>query len=236
MPSATFDLYGLTMPVSQPETLLVLAPHPDEETLGCGGTLLKHLAAGDEVIWVIVTAMTEALGFSPQRQQEIAAVAKDYGFSPEVQLGFAVAELDAIPRKDLVSACAQVIQQSQTQVLYVPFAGDAHSDHAMVFDALAACTKSFRYPAISQVWVYETLSETGYGMTTQAQAFHPNLWVDISDHLERKLSIMGRYASELAEHPFPRSLAAMRAQATLCGAQAHCQAAEAFRSVKSLWP
>lgn len=218
--------------------VVVFAPHPDDETLGCGATLLKHLAKGDQVSWVIVTRMTEQMGFDAdrqaKRQDEIKQVAEAYSFHQVFELGFPVAELDQVGMKDLVGACSDVIRQTQANVLYLPYRGDAHSDHAYVYDAVAACTKNFRYPSVRSVRVYETLSETGFGLNTQDTGFHPNLWVDVSDHLEQKIVIMGCYASELAEHPFPRSEKSIRALAALRGAQINQIAAEAFMSVKEI--
>ncbi|WP_028485163.1 PIG-L deacetylase family protein [Hydrogenovibrio halophilus] len=218
--------------------VVVFAPHPDDETLGCGATLLKHLTEGDQVSWVIVTRMTEQMGFDAdrqaKRQDEIKQVAAAYGFHQVFELGFPVAELDQVGMKNLVGACSEVVQQTQANVLYLPYRGDAHSDHAYVYDAVAACTKNFRYPAVQSVRVYETLSETGFGLSTQDTGFKPNLWVDVSDHMEQKVEIMRCYASELAEHPFPRSEKSIRALATLRGADINQIAAEAFMSVKEV--
>lgn len=218
--------------------VLVFAPHPDDETLGCGATLLKHRAQGDQVSWVIVTRMTEQMGFNAerqaQRQQEIQQVAADYGFAQVFELGFPVAQLDQVGLSELVAACAKVITDTQAEVLYLPYRGDAHSDHAFVFDAVAACTKNFRYPSVKSVRVYETLSETGYGLNPQDTGFKPNLWIEVNDYLEHKIAIMRRFESELAAHPFPRSEQSIRALATLRGAQINQTAAEAFMSVKEV--
>ncbi|MGE4499364.1 PIG-L deacetylase family protein [Hydrogenovibrio thermophilus] len=218
--------------------VVVFAPHPDDETLGCGATLLKHLAKGDQVSWVIVTRMTEQMGFDAERQAkrqaEIEQVAEAYGFHHVFELGFPVAELDRVAMKDLVGACSEVIQQTQANVLYLPYRGDAHSDHAYVYDAVSACTKNFRYPSVRSVRVYETLSETGFGLNTQDTGFHPNLWVDVTDFLSRKIELMAYFESEMANHPFPRSEASLRALAVLRGAQIQTEAAEAFMSVKEV--
>lgn len=218
--------------------VLVFAPHPDDETLGCGATLLKHLAQGDQVSWVIVTRMTEQMGFDTsrqaQRQQEIQQVAQDYGFAQVFELGFPVAQLDRVGLGELVSACADVVAKTQAELLYLPYRGDAHSDHAYVFDAVSACTKNFRYPSVNSVRVYETLSETGFGLNPQDTGFKPNLWVEVNEYLERKIDIMHRFESELAAHPFPRSEQSIRALATLRGAQINQPAAEAFMNLKQV--
>ena len=93
--------------------VLVVAPHPDDETLGVGGTILRHIANGDDVHWCIVTAMHEAAGFTTERiearDKTIASVAEHFGFAGVHQLGFAAAELDQVPRADLIGGFSEVI-------------------------------------------------------------------------------------------------------------------------------
>ena len=128
-------------------TVLVIAPHPDDETLGCGGTLLRHIANGDTVHWLIVTDMQTEYGFSEmqvnRRQTEIQKVTTAFGFSKVHSLGLPPAKLDTLPITDLVSSIGQVIKDILPTVVYLPFRGDVHTDHAAVFDAAASCTKWF---------------------------------------------------------------------------------------------
>jgi LmbE family N-acetylglucosaminyl deacetylase len=128
--------------------VLVLAPHPDDETLGCGGTLLRHLAEGDSVHWLIVTAMTPEAGFSAaqrrSRSSEIEKVRKAYGFKGLHSLGFSTTRLDDLPMAEIVRKMGEVFQKLLPEVVYLPFRGDVHTDHRIVFDAAVACTKWFR--------------------------------------------------------------------------------------------
>jgi LmbE family N-acetylglucosaminyl deacetylase len=215
-----------------------VAPHPDDETLGCGGTLLKHVARGDHVHWIIFTAISTALGFKEERvcsrEDEISRVTAAYCFSGTHRLDFPTMQLDRIPKADLVGALSRVLNQIGADTLYVPYRNDAHSDHAAVFDACAVCTKTFRYPSVRSVRVYETLSETEYGVKPEDPGFRPNLFVDVSDFLDRKLEIMSIYAGEMAPFPFPRSDVALRAQAQLRGTQCGTTAAEAFMLLKEI--
>lgn len=217
--------------------ILAIATHPDDETLGCGGILLRHRAEGNEIHWVIVTRMdptdfpTERIA---QREAEIAAVAKAYGFAGVHVLGFPAASLDAIPQAKLISVLADVVRMVKPNMVLTPFPGDAHGDHRAVFEAVAPCTKTFRHPSVETVLAYETLSETDFALDPTTPAFRPNLFVEIGPFLERKIDIMRLYVGELGEHPFPRSVEAIRAAATLRGAQANCQAAEAFMVLKDV--
>lgn len=216
----------------------VVAPHPDDETLGCSGTLLKHIARGDDVHWIVFTGISTELGFTEERvrsrDEEILRVAESYGFAGTHRLGFPTMQLDRLPKADLVGALGAVVKRLGVHTLYVPYRNDAHSDHAAVFDACAACTKTFRYPSVRSVRAYETLSETEYGVKPEDTGFRPNLFVDIAAFIDRKLEIMSIYANEMAPFPFPRSDVALRAQAQLRGTQCGATAAEAFMLLKEI--
>jgi LmbE family N-acetylglucosaminyl deacetylase len=218
--------------------ILVVAPHPDDETLGCGGTLLRHIAEGDKVYWLIFTQMMPEDGYLAdqiqRRQVEINRVAKAYSFSGVIELPFRAAQLDALPLGSLVQAVAKVVNQIQPDTVYIPYRNDAHSDHACVFDAVSACSKSFRYPFIKTVYAYETLSETGFSLTVDNQVFTPNTWVAIDTYLEQKIEIMRYYEGEMGVFPFPRSEQTMRALAQIRGSQCNTLAAEAFMLLKSI--
>lgn len=210
---------------------LVVAPHPDDEIIGCGGTLLRRVAEGAKVGWLIVTTLTEQGGWTSDRiagrDREIDKVAEMAGFSEVFRLGLPTTRLDTLPMSDLVSRFSSVFTSFQPTEVLLPNRADAHSDHRVVFDAAAACTKWFRYPSVRRVLTYETMSETGFGLDTAAP-FVPNTYVDISEHLERKLEIMSVYESELGAFPFPRSLESLRAAAALHGSNSGFHAAEAF--------
>jgi LmbE family N-acetylglucosaminyl deacetylase len=218
--------------------VLVVAVHPDDETLGCGGTLLKHRAAGDEIHWLICTEMAESHGFSEaaiaKRNAEIASVAALYRFDTVHRLGLPPARVDECRSGDVIGRIANVLNVIKADTLYLPFKADVHSDHRRIFEAAYSCTKSFRYPFIKRVLMMETPSETEFAPALNEGAFIPNAFVDISSYFEQKLSIMKIYAGEMAEHPFPRSERNLRALATWRGAVAGCEYAESFMLLKEM--
>lgn len=219
------------------QKILVVAVHPDDETLGCGGTLLKHKAQGDEIHWLIVTAMTAECGFTPEaierRAREIETVEKIYGFDSVHRLGFSATRLDEVPMSQLVSAISKVFQSVQPNQVFLPFQHDVHSDHQHAFSAAYSCTKSFRYPSVRKVMMIETLSETDFAQSANG-GFVPNMFVNITEQLERKLEILRTYQSELHPHPFPRSEESIRALAMLRGAASGCKYAESFMMLKEI--
>ena len=218
--------------------VLVVAPHPDDETLGCGGTLLKHVQRGDKIHWLIFSAISEDNGYSraqiDKRNCEITAVAQAYGFSSVQQLQLPTTRLDTLPLGDMIAQASQIMNQIRPEILYLPFPGDVHSDHRIVFEVMMACTKQFRYPWVRRVLAYETLSETDFGINPIIDHFRSNVFIDISEFLERKIEIMNIYQGEFKEFPFPRSEQAVRALAQVRGAAANCRACESFVLLKEI--
>jgi len=218
--------------------VLAVAPHPDDETFGCGGSLLRHKAAGDEVHWLICTEMTAGNGYSDEQRQkrdkEIESVARAYGFASVQKLGFPTTKLDTVPLSELVARMSEAFKNVQPNAVYLPYRGDVHSDHAITFDAAAACCKSFRFPSIKRVMCYETLSETEFGINPDANGFRPQVFISIAEHLDRKIEILKIYESELSAFPFPRSEECVRSLAALRGSSSGSQAAEAFLLSKEI--
>ena len=218
--------------------VLVIAPHADDESLGCGGTILRHVSEGDDVYWLLVTGMSQTSGFTDsqvkKRQFEITQVHSHYGFSDRYELNFPPAGLDTIPTSELVAAISKCIKVVEPSIVYTVYRNDAHSDHKMVFDSVMSSTKSFRYPFINRVLVYETISETDFGLKPEDSGFRPNVFKDISVFLEKKLDILDLFESEMGNFPFPRSRKAVSALAHLRGVQSNYEAAEAFMLIKEI--
>jgi LmbE family N-acetylglucosaminyl deacetylase len=215
--------------------VLVVAPHPDDETLGCGGTLLRMAEDGAQLAWLIVTRMSEEDGFAPQRVQgrdeEIDKVSSLLRFSEVFSLSLPTRRLDTIPIAAIIQRFAEVFKAFKPEHVFLPHRSDVHSDHRVVFDAGASCAKWFRYPSVRRVLAYETISETDFCLDSRAP-FQPNFFVDISSYLERKLEILATYESEVAPFPFPRSIEAVRALAAVRGAASGFAAAEAFQLLR----
>jgi len=219
--------------------VLVVAVHPDDETLGCGGTLLKHKASGDEIFWLIATSMKEDNGFSKEdishRTAEIETVVNRYNFDGIYNLGIPTTKVDEFSISELIKMISKVFDEVEPKILYLPFIGDIHSDHKIIFEAAHSCTKTFRYPFIKKVMMMETISETEFAPSLKGTVFAPNHFVDISDFIDEKLDIMKTYKDEIGCHPFPRSLKNIRALAVFRGATAGCKYAESFMVLKEIW-
>lgn len=216
--------------------VIVISAHPDDETLGAGGTLLKHINEGDQINWLIVTDVFEEEGFSKERvlsrKEEIENVTTMYSFKNVYKLGYPTMKLNDTILFELVNKISKIFQDLQPEIIYVMNRSDAHSDHRIVFDAVMSCTKSFRYPYIKKILMYECISETEFAPVLPEKTFMPNYFVDISNYFQTKIEIMKVYDSELGEHPFPRSIKNIEALATFRGASVGVEHAEAFQIVK----
>lgn len=218
--------------------ILVVAPHADDETLGCGGTILKFISLGYEVHWLLVTGMSIQSGFSPsqieKRDCEIKDVAKAYGFTGVHQLMLPPARLETLPMGDIIGPISKIVSDVKPEQVFTVYRNDAHSDHEIVFDAVMSATKSFRYPFVKRVCAYETISETDFGMKPEDGGFRPNVYVDIHGFLTKKLDILEIFESEVHKFPFPRSRKALESLAYVRGSQCNAEAAEAFMLIKEI--
>lgn len=214
--------------------VLFIAVHPDDETLGCGGTILKHKAQGDEIYWLVVTnaIKNHPLGFSDelvtQRDKLVDDISQAYGFHETVKMYLPTQMLHTVDLKDFVVKVDEVFKRVQPNVIYMPFRGDVHSDHRVSFDAIYSCTKSFRKPYINGIYMLEALSETEFSPAVPSTSFVPNVYVDISEYMNKKLEIMSLYEKEIMPEPYPRSLSSIEALARVRGSRAGVMYAEAF--------
>ncbi|ORI01037.1 PIG-L deacetylase family protein [Campylobacter concisus] len=214
--------------------ILVVAVHPDDETLGCGGTLLKHKHNGDKIYWLICTKIDEGSDYYTTRENEIKQASDVYKFDGVFSLGLKTMRVDEYSMSELIGKVSKVINEVRPSIIYLPFKGDVHSDHRKIFEASYSCTKVFRYPFIKKIYMMETLSETEFAPSTKEDSFIPNSFVDISEYFEKKIEIMKIFKSEVAEHPFPRSEKNIRALAVLRGATCGCEYAESFMLLKEI--
>lgn len=214
--------------------VLCVAVHPDDETLGCGGTLLKHKSNGDEIHWLICTQTNTKNDFYKIREDEIKKVTQLYDFDSVSNLKLNSMQVDEYTMSELIGKISKIINEIQPEIIYLPFKGDVHSDHRVIFDATYSCTKSFRYPFIKKIYMMETLSETEFAVSTVENSFIANSFNNITPFIDKKIEIMQVFKSEIEEHPFPRSIKNIEALATFRGASCGCEYAESFMLIKEI--
>ena len=211
---------------------LVIAPHPDDEVLGVGGTMARLSGAGREVHVAIVTRGRPPLFTeeeSERDREEARAAHALLGVAHTHLMDFPAAELDTVPHAEVNRALAVLMREIAPDTLFIPFNGDIHLDHQLVFISSMVAARPNRpggFP--KRIYAYETLSETNWHAPYVTPAFVPNCFVDIADYLDLKLAAMEAYLSQIKPAPNERSLQAIQALSRLRGATVHVSAAEAF--------
>ncbi len=217
--------------------ILIIATHPDDEVLGCGGTIARYADHGDDVFVVVVTRGVPEL-FSPavieQTRRELALAHQRLGVSSVRFLDFPAPMLDTIPGYQLADRLKQVIQELGADTIFIPHRGDLHSDHRAVYMASLVAARPLEQSPVRRILCYETLSETEWASPEADQAFIPTVFIDISRYLTDKLAAMACYQTQLKTAPNPRSLSIIEALACMRGATVNLHAAEAFMLIRDI--
>lgn len=219
------------------ESILIVAPHPDDEILGCGGTILKYISLGSKVYWLICTEFYrngKTVENVKLRAEEIEKVSEMLGFTKRFELGFDAAGITYADLGSMVNKIANIMREIKPAAVFLPNRSDVHTDHQIIFKAAFSCTKNFNFPFIKKVMMYETISETEFAPALAENYFLPNVYIDVSDFFEKKTEIMSIYKSELMAPFFPRSLQALKALGTYRGSAIGKKYAEAFMLLKQI--
>lgn len=217
--------------------VLVIAPHPDDEVFGVGGTILRHVATGDEVHAAVVTVASPPLfdeSIVPVVREEARRAWDILGVSGSRFLEVPAALPERTPNHVLNQKIAAVIQDLRPHTLYLPFPGDLHVDHQRVFLAGLVGARPLPGCAVRRILCFETLSETNWNAPFLSPMFQPNVFVDISNFLEAKIRAASCYETQVKPFPNERSLEALRALAIHRGSTVGVPAAEAFVLVREV--
>ena len=218
-------------------TVLVLAPHPDDEVLGVGGTILRHLARNDTV-HVVVCTRGRLPRFPPEQVEIVQTEArKVHGFlslTGSHFLDLPAAELDTVPSADVNDALGRVFQTVKPDTVYLPHVGDLHRDHQVVFGAGMVCSRPTEGRCPRRILAYETVSESDWNVPPLTPAFVPNVFIEITEHISRKLTACSMYASQVRPAPDHRSIESLRALSVMRGHTVGVPHAEAFMLIREI--
>lgn len=218
--------------------ILVIAPHPDDEVLGCGASLRRWADEGHETHIAIVTRGWPPLFAETQVEQvraEARAAAARLGVQHLHFLDLPVTKLALMGEHELNGAMNRLIEEARPNWALLPFRNDVHEDHRQVYDAAIVALRPLAHRAfIERILCYETLSETHWGGVGIEQQFLPQVFVDVSATLPAKLDAMRCYVSQLRPAPDARSIESLEALARFRGMTVNCHAAEAFMLVRDV--
>lgn len=213
--------------------IIVVAPHADDEIIGCGATIAKHIQQGDEV--VIIIATNASIGapelFSERNIQQVREEAleahKLLGVKETVFLEFPAPALNAYPEYKISLELSKVFQRFNPTHLYLPHPGDIHQDHKAIYRASLVAARPQGTDKISKIYCYETLSETEW-TPMQERPFVPNHFIDVTSIFHKKEEAMKCFKSQIKTFPHSRSLETFEALAKYRGATVGVERAEAF--------
>ena len=210
--------------------VLVIAAHPDDEVLGCGGTVALHAQNGDEV-WSVIVCEGASLRNVKQSDSDThhAQNAADVlGVSNLIMLDFPDQRLDTFTLTEVITPLEKVVNEFKPNIIYCQYGGDINRDHELLFKALMVAVRP-TVTCIEAVYAFETASSTEWAFP---RTFVPDTWVDISGTLDKKLKAISCYKSELRDYPHPRSLEGLKFKAHSWGNQACMVAAEVFMTIR----
>ena len=219
------------------ERVLVVAPHPDDEVIGIGGTIKKNVEAGNEVYVCIVCRGKEPLFRESDVmlcREETQKCHEVLGVKDRFYLDFPSVMLEKEDRYKINDAIFTIIKEVQPAEVYIPHVGDMQKDHQIVAECSMVALRPKYIPRVNRIYAYETLSETGWNIPNVHNEFIPNVYVDISEQIDMKLKAIECYESQLSDFPNSRSLEAVEALAKYRGALIHVRAAEAFMLIRDI--
>ncbi len=226
-------------------SVLVVAAHPDDEILGCGGTAARLIQEGREVYFAILGegitsrhatregADAKSLSLLHRHAQAAASV---IGVKDVFLYKLPDNRLDSVPLLDVVKIVEEVLDKLKPEVVYTHHPGDLNVDHGVIHRAVLTATRPMIGQSVREIYSFEVPSSTEWAFGSLQPAFRPNVFVDVTATLDTKIAAMACYETESREFPHPRSPDALRAIARRWGSVAGCHAAEAFELVRSVRP
>lgn len=214
--------------------ILIIAPHPDDEVLGCGGTIGRLSKEGNSVTLCIVTKPYPpdwSTDYIEAKSLDIEKSNRKLGISQTLFLNFSTVKLDTIPQKDLNDSLSKVVADTKPDIVFIPHNGDLNRDHRIVHEASLVATRPF-CSFVKKILVYETLSETEWGYSNTQ--FRPDVYFNITCFIELKKEAMQLYKTEIKSAPHPRSLELISALATKRGSEIGLKYAEAFMLIREI--
>lgn len=217
------------------QRVLVCVAHPDDEVLGAGGAIARHVDLGEEVSLVTMTDGVSArnLDFSDQNQQikarrrELAESCAVLGLQDFLQLGFPDNKMDSVPLLDITRAIEPIIKSFKPTLIYTNFINDLNIDHVKTAEAVRVASRPLPNTSIKSILMMEVASATEWTFSKN-EVFVPNVFIDIEKQLDKKLRALSCYSSELQEPPHPRNEIMALSRAKIRGSQVGRSAAEAF--------
>jgi len=217
--------------------VLVVAAHADDEVLGPGGTILRHVEAGDDVT-VLIACLGEHLSYDAEQTASLHAAARKVSELLSVRLAVGRLPdqgLDTISLPRVVEVVDREVREADAEIVYTHHWADINRDHRVLGEATVVATRPYAAPGVRAVRCFETPSSTEWGAAAGLPPFVPNMFVDVSHTLQAKIDAFVRYESEVRPPPHPRSPSALADRARYWGSVSGLDAAEPFVVTRERW-
>lgn len=227
-------------------TVLCVVAHPDDEILGVGGTLSRHVSSGEDVF---VTILTDGISARAKKENKDPIEVKNLKESRKENARRACGHLcidnvtfhefpnqalDTVPLLDIVQTIEEDIEDFRPETIYTHHYGDLSIDHQRTCQAVLTAARPLKGTSVSRVAAFETLSSTEWSVQDGSKSFKPNSFVDIEEHLSKKCEAFSEYTQEMREHPHPRTIENIKQNARLWGSKAGLTAAEPFELLREV--
>lgn len=217
--------------------ILIVAPHPDDEVLGCGG-IMKRMSNEGNHVYVLVVSKGSPKFYSDDKIDKVRGEAlnahKILGVKETFFFDFHAPFLDVVPVAEISNAINKLIKDLGIEELYLPHRGDIHNDHRQVFYAGLVAARPVGDYTVKNIYVYETLSETEWAPPFGDDAFIPTRFVNIEDYIDCKTEAMNCFKSQIKEFPNSRSIETIESLSKLRGSAVGFKAAEAFMVIRTI--
>lgn len=224
--------------------VLIIAAHPDDEVLGCGGTIIKHVENKSEVFVLILGEGITGRDKTRDREKRYKDIlslrecarksSKIMGVKQLITYDFPDNRFDTVPLLDIIKVIETVKKQIKPSIVYTHHIGDLNIDHQIVCKATLTACRPMMKETVKRILSFEVPSSTEWAAPTRKDYFIPNIFVDVSSELNKKIQAMRAYRSEIRNFPHPRSTEAVRNTAKKWGVQVGMRAAEAFMLIRDL--
>lgn len=232
---------------SKNKRILIFAAHPDDEVLGCGGTIAFHRSNGDEVGICYISEGVSAR-FDETKFYDKSSWEKDMSSREDMAreaasiLDFKILEFMRLPNLrmhtlsylEIINKIIEVVQNYCPDIIYVNFPGDLNSDHALTFEMVYTALRPTLKHQVKQIFCFEVLSSTEWASNINFPKFIPDTFIDISKHFELKMRSIKAYQYEMREPPHPRSASVIKSLAILRGSQVSLSMAEGFMTIRNV--
>lgn len=221
-------------------TTLIVAAHPDDEILGCGATIARISSSTPVHIAILGEGITSRTGTDSERElrslhEQARRAGRVVGATTViVEDPFPDNQFDTVPLLRIAKAVEDLIDRFEPDVIYTTHAGDLNIDHGLTARAVLTATRTMRGCRVRELYSFEVASSTEWTFQQLSPVFRPNVFVDVSETIERKIEAMSVYEGEMRPFPHPRSAEALRVQARRWGVVAGMDYAEAFEAVRIL--